>query len=87
LLSFIVESTILGLAGGIAGEIIGVAVAYATGLQSRLMNVATFIFAFRLAPSAFFSGLAVAVVIGALGGILPAWRASRMGVIEALREA
>lgn len=87
LLSFILESTALGLAGGIAGEILGVAVAYGTGLQSRLMNVATFIFSFRLAPSAFVSGLVVAAIIGALGGILPAWRAARMGVVDSLREA
>lgn len=87
LISFILESTILGLAGGVAGEILGVAVAYGTGLQSRLMSVATFIFSFRLAPSAFVAGLAVAAIIGALGGVLPAWRAARMGVIESLREA
>ena len=87
LLSFILESTALGLAGGIAGEILGVAVAYGTGLQSRLMNVATFIFSFRLAPSSFLAGLIVAAIIGALGGILPAWRAARMGVVDSLREA
>ncbi len=87
LLSFILESTMLGIAGGIAGEILGVAVAYATGLESRMMNVATFIFSFRLAPPAFVAGLAAAALIGALGGVLPAWRASRMGVVESLREA
>ena len=87
LLSFVIESLVLGIAGGVAGEILGIAVAYATGLESRLMNVATFIFSFRLAPSAFAAGLALAALIGALGGILPAWRAARMTVVESLREA
>jgi putative ABC transport system permease protein len=87
LASFMVESTLLGLAGGIAGELLGVAVAYATGLESRIMSVATFIFSFRLAPSAFVSGLVAAIMIGALGGVLPAWRATRMGVNDSLRTA
>ncbi len=87
LASFIIESAVLGLAGGIAGEILGVAVAYGSGLESRLMSVATFIFSFRLTPSAFASGLIAALIIGVLGGVLPAWRAARMGVIESLREA
>jgi len=85
--SFMFESLVLGLVGGIAGEILGVVIAYLTGLQSRLMNVATFIFSFQLAPSAFAAGLLVAAIIGTLGGVLPAWRAARMGVIESLREA
>jgi putative ABC transport system permease protein len=87
LMSFVIESTLLGLAGGLAGEMLGVMVAYATGLQSRLMSVATFIFSFRLAPSAFVSGLAAAILIGALGGLLPAWRAARMSVNDSLRIA
>jgi putative ABC transport system permease protein len=85
--SFMIESMMLGLAGGIAGEIMGVAVAYATGLESRIMSVATFIFSFRLAPSGFASGLVAAVLIGALGGLLPAWRAARMSVNDSLRTA
>jgi putative ABC transport system permease protein len=87
LASFMFESMMLGLAGGVAGELLGVAVAYATGLESRIMSVATFIFSFRLAPSAFVSGLAAAIVIGALGGVLPAWRATRMSVNDSLRIA
>jgi putative ABC transport system permease protein len=87
LASFMIESMMLGLAGGIAGEALGVAVAYVTGLESRIMSVATFIFSFRLAPSAFVSGLVAAAMIGALGGLLPSWRAARMGVSDSLRTA
>ncbi len=85
--SFVLESAVVGLAGGIAGELLGVAVAFVTGLESRLMNVQAFIFSFRLAPSAFVSGLVAAVLIGVLGGLAPAWRASRTGVTESLRAA
>ena len=85
LASFIAESVLLGLAGGVFGEILGLAVAYAVGLRSQLMNVGAFIFAFRLPTSAFISGILAAIVIGAAGGILPAWRASRISVSESLR--
>jgi len=67
------------------GEVLGVIVAQATGLSSRLMNVQMVMFSFRLTPSAFVAGLCAALIIGALGGLLPAWRASRLGVIESIR--
>jgi putative ABC transport system permease protein len=87
LASFVAESVLVAVIGGVAGEILGVAVAYVTGLQGRLMTVESFIFSFRLAPSAFAAGLVAAALIGAAGGLLPAWRAARIGVVEALREA
>jgi hypothetical protein len=87
LLSFVAESVILALMGGIAGELLGVGVATAAGLTDKLVNVGMYIFSFRLAPSAFVAGLAAATIIGALGGLLPAWRAARIGVIDSLREA
>jgi ABC-type antimicrobial peptide transport system permease subunit len=38
-----------------------------------------------MTPGAFISGLIAGIMIGALGGLLPAWRASRIGVIDSLR--
>jgi putative ABC transport system permease protein len=85
LTSFVIESIVLALAGGVLGEILGVLVAYSTGLSSQLMNVGEFIFRFRLTLGAFVSGLIAAILIGALGGFLPAWRASRIRLVESLR--
>src|SRR5215813_3295729 len=48
LAAFILESIILALAGGVVGELLAIAIAYATGLQSRLMNVGTVLFSFQL---------------------------------------
>jgi putative ABC transport system permease protein len=83
--SFVIESCVLAIAGGILGELLGIIVAYSTGLSSELMNVGEFIFRFRLTTGAFVSGLIAALAIGALGGLLPAWRASRIAVTESLR--
>ena len=87
LASFVAESAMLGLAGAIIGEALGVIVADATGLNSELMNVGLFIFSFHMGVRAFAAGLVAGVLIGIVGGILPAWRASAIGVNEALREA
>jgi putative ABC transport system permease protein len=87
LLSFVIESVMLGLVGGVAGEVLGVLIAQATGLSSRLMKAGEFIFSFRLAPSAFAAGLIAALLIGAVGGFLPALRAARLAVVDSLREA
>ena len=87
LASFVVESIVLALVGGILGELLGVVVAYSTGLSSQLMNVGEIIFRFRLTTGAFISGMVAAIAIGAFGGLLPAWRASRVGLVESLRSA
>ena len=85
LASFMLESVLLGLAGGVLGEILGLVAIYGTGLHSRLMNVGAFIFVFRLPASAFIFGIGAAAAVGALGGLLPAWRAARLNVLESLR--
>jgi ABC-type lipoprotein release transport system permease subunit len=83
--SFVMESVLLGLAGAVLGEVLGIIATYATGLHSQLMNVGEFIFRFQLTSGAFISGLIAGALIGGLGGLLPAWRASRTRVIDSLR--
>jgi putative ABC transport system permease protein len=87
LTSIVTESVVLGLAGGVVGELLGFAVAHLTGLDSRAMEVGMFIFSFRLTFGVFVAGLILAALIGALSGIMPAWRAARLRVVDALREA
>ena len=79
------ESVLLCLLGGLLGEALGVALAWATGLSARLMSIEAMIFAFTLTPAAFAAGLGAACLIGALGGLLPAWRASRIPIVDSLR--
>lgn len=87
MVSVIVESMLLALVGGAAGAMI----AYVgfNGYQAATMNwqsMSTIAFAFRVTPALLLQGLAYALVLGLLGGLLPAIRAARLPVVVALRE-
>ena len=59
------------------------------GYQAATMNwqsMSTIAFAFRVTPRLLAQGLAYALVLGLLGGLLPAIRAARLPVVVALRE-
>ena len=85
--SVLVEAALLAVAGGV----IGGAVAWLVfdGYRASTMNWASFsqvTFAFAVTPDLLVQGAAYALVIGLLGGLLPALRAARMPVARALRE-
>jgi putative ABC transport system permease protein len=87
LISVLIESLGLGAIGGT----IGAAVAYLAfnGYQTSTMNFQTFTqvaFAFRVTPALLGMGLCYALVMGLVGGLLPAVRASRLPIASALRE-
>lgn len=87
LVSTIVESTLLALAGGILGG--AVAFLVFNGFQVSTLNGPSFsqvVFDFAVTPDLLVDGLKAALIIGAFGGLLPAIRAARMPVAQALRE-
>jgi putative ABC transport system permease protein len=73
---FLAEAILLSLAGGAAGVAIG---AVATAAYARSHGEAVVI-----PPEAWAGGLAAAVIIGALAGLLPAIRAARLSPTQAL---
>jgi len=81
LLMVIGESLLLGLFSGIVGILMGVAMDKALGLLPFLGGFLTP--SFRL--STFIQALVMALVLGMIGGLYPAWWASRLRPIEALR--
>lgn len=85
--SVLVESLVLGAIGGTVGAI-GAYLAF-DGFQTSTMNFQSFsqvAFAFRVTPQLFATGLAYALAIGLIGGLLPAIRAARLPISRALRE-
>jgi ABC-type antimicrobial peptide transport system permease subunit len=87
LTSFLVESVILGVVGGVVGDLLAIFLGLAAGLNQRLMSVGTVVFSSAFSLNALLGGLAAALLIGIAGGLMPAWRASRLPIVESLREA
>jgi putative ABC transport system permease protein len=90
LVAFILESLVLCLAGAALGILGILAVNYLMGgIQTGTMNPGTFTevaFSFDFGPRILLQGALLAVVMGLIGGFLPALRAVRMKVVDALRE-
>jgi len=84
--SVMMEALVLSLVGGAVGG--GLAYVYCDGATLSTLNFNTFsqvAFDFRVTPGLLVRGLVWALVIGAAGGLLPAVRAARIPVTEALR--
>ena len=85
-LSFVFEALMISLFGAVVGCL---AVLPLNGLTTSTMNFQTFsnlAFAFKITPWLLLSGVRFALVMGFLGGILPAIRAASRPVATALRE-
>ena len=87
LTAFLGESLLLGLLGGVVGL---VAASFMQALSISTTNFQTFAevaFSFTLTPSIILASIAFALAMGFAGGFLPAARAARMKIVDALRAA
>lgn len=87
LVSFQIESVALALIGGTIGCLLSLPI---SGLSTGTTNFETFseiVFYFTITPDLMVKGLVFAVVMGAVGGFLPAWTASRQPILDSLRQA
>jgi putative ABC transport system permease protein len=84
-LSFLFESLVLGLVGGVLGCLLALPL---NGIRTGTTNFQTFTevaFAFRVTPPVLVVAVLFSLLLGLLGGAWPAWRAARMTPTEALR--
>jgi ABC-type antimicrobial peptide transport system permease subunit len=87
LAAFLLESILLGAIGGVVG------IALASGMQvvqistMNWQSFAELAFTFTLTPGIAMLSFGFAVVMGVVGGFLPAVRAARLSIIDALRAA
>jgi ABC-type antimicrobial peptide transport system permease subunit len=83
--AFLVESIVLAGIGGMAGVGLASLLSFA---RVSTVNFGTFSeigFGFTLSPGVVASALAFAVLMGLVGGFLPAVRAARLNIVSALR--
>jgi putative ABC transport system permease protein len=84
--SVMMETMLLALAGGVAGALIAWLLFRHFSASTMGPNFSAVVFAFRVTPGLMGEGLKWALAIGFLGGLFPALRAARMPVTEGLRE-
>jgi putative ABC transport system permease protein len=87
LLSFLLESLLLSLIGGILGCLLVLPLNNITTAVGSFVTFSEIAFNFRVGPSAMAAGVAFALIVGALGGFFPARAAARKEIVTALREA
>ena len=74
---FLLEAVLLSLGGGIAGVLLGVAIAKAISTFGPLPTL--------VRPMLIVAGLLISVITGVVAGVVPAWRASKLPPVDALR--
>jgi ABC-type antimicrobial peptide transport system permease subunit len=83
--AFVIESLFLGLIGGCGGLFFASFLQLLTISTMNFQTLSELAFSFSLTFGIVWRGLAFSLVMGFVGGVLPAFRASRMNIVESLR--
>ena len=83
--SFLLESLMLALAGGVVGVILAMPINGFSTTFGNYITFSTMAFSFRVTAAIVVEALAFAALMGLLGGWLPARTAMRLSVVDALR--
>ena len=84
--SVMIEALLLSLAGAVLGAITAYLLFNNLSVSTLGQNFTQVVFDFKVTPQLVARGLVIAVVIGMVGGLLPALRAARLPVTTMLRE-
>lgn len=85
LAAFLMESLLLGLVGGCIGLFFASFLQFFTISTLNFQTFSELAFSFELTFEIFYKSLLFSLVMGFVGGVLPAFRASRKNIVEALR--
>jgi ABC-type lipoprotein release transport system permease subunit len=83
--AFLMESMFLGLVGGAAGLVCASFMQFITISTVNWQTFSELAFSFTLTGAVASQALLFSLIMGFIGGVLPAVRASRMNIVEALR--
>ena len=87
LVAFLGEALLLGLVGGVVGLVAASFMQMVPISTTNFQTFAEIAFTFTLTPFIVVASLGFALVMGFVGGFLPAARAARMKIVDALRAA
>jgi ABC-type lipoprotein release transport system permease subunit len=87
LAAFLAESLMLGLVGGVAGLMFASLMQLLSFSTTNFQSFAELAFGFRLNTAIIAEALLFSLAMGFVGGFLPALRASRLAIVDALRAA
>jgi putative ABC transport system permease protein len=87
LLAFLAESLLLGFIGGIVGLFFASFMQFITVSTVNFQTFSELAFKFTLTAAIITEGMLFSLFMGFIGGMLPALRASRMNIVDALRTA
>jgi putative ABC transport system permease protein len=87
LTAFLVESLLLGFLGGLAGLFFASFMQLFTISTMNFQTFSELAFSFSITFEILYKALIFSLVMGFVGGVLPAIRASRMNIVDALRSS
>jgi len=85
MLAFLLESLLLALVGGVAGLLLASGMQFFTISTMNFQTFSELAFSFTLTSGIVINALIFALIMGLLGGFLPAARAARLNIVDALR--
>jgi ABC-type lipoprotein release transport system permease subunit len=86
LAAFLMESLLLSFIGGFTGLFFASFLQFFTVSTTNFQTFSELAFSFRITFEIIYKSLLFSLIMGFIGGILPAFRASRMNIVESLRE-
>ena len=86
-ISVMLESLVLAIVGGLIGALLAFVLFNNMAVSTLGANFTQVVFQFTVTPRLVGMGIVIALVIGMIGGFLPALRAARLPVTTALRAA
>ena len=85
MLAFLIEALLLALVGGVAGLLLASGMQFFTISTMNFQTFSELAFSFTLTPGIVINALIFSLIMGLLGGFLPAARAARLNIVDALR--
>jgi putative ABC transport system permease protein len=85
LTAFVAEGLFLALVGGVLGALVSLSF---NGMQRTILpsTFTTVSYSLQITPKIIGTSIAIALLIGLVGSIMPAYRAARLSVVRSLRE-